>query len=309
MNKFRYLIVIVLLAAYLRFAALDTTVNLSNNILTMFFNVGSIIALWYFVCRLFADLNLRWLKEVSAFFLAISPWHIMLVNYPWQISCSIFIAILGSFVFINFIKNKILLFVSITILILLSSQFSKPFIFGIDNTKAPFWLTDEQRREHGKDYNNPAVKFLHNKITNYSLSFLDHYSEHFSGDFLFIAGDVSLNRKISDFGQMYLFDIVFLFTGILAIIKKFQWRWGIISLWLVLAPINSALTFTPPDSLRSALMIVPLIIISSFGVITLFGLIHKYTKGLIKYSAVLVILFLIMWDLSRFLSQCLFHVC
>lgn len=125
----------------------------------------------------------------------------------------------------------------------------------------------------------------------------------FFGDYLFIVGDVSLNRKISDFGQMYLFDIAFLFMGLFATVRKFNWRWGIVLLWLILAPINSALTFVPPDSLRSALMIVPLIIISSFGAITLFGLIHKYTDGLIRYSSIFTILFLMIWDISHFLYQ------
>lgn len=305
MNRLRYLFLIVITAILLRFVALDTTADLLSNILVMFFGVGSVVGLWYLVGQLFVGSDYRWMKEVSAFFLAISPWHIILINYSWQISLSIFIVILGSFVLIKLIKDKIWLFFSIAILIFVSNQLSRPFIFGIENTKAPLWLTDEQRREHGKDYNNLAVKFIHNKIINYSLSFLDHYSEHFSGDFLFIAGDVSLNRKISDFGQMYLFDIVFLLMGIFAIVRKFDWRWGIVLLWLILAPINSALTFVPPDSLRSALMIVPLVIISSFGAITLFGLIHKYTEGLIRYSSIFIILSLMAWDLSRFLHQCL----
>ncbi len=309
MNRLRNLLFIVILAALLRFVALDTAADLSNNIYVMFFGVGSVVALWCLVGQLFAGSNFKWMKEVSAAFLAISPWHIMLVNDSWQLSFSIFIAILGSLIFIKLIKNKIWLFFSISVLIFFTNQFSKPFIFGIANTKAPLWLTDEQRREHGKDYNNPAVKFFHNKLINYSLSFLDHYSEHFSGDFLFTVGDVSLNRKVSDFGQMYLFDIVFLFMGIFEIVRKFNWRWGIILLWLILAPINSALTFVPPDSLRSALMVVPLVIISSFGAITLFGLIHKYTKGLINYSLIFIILSLMALDLNRFLHQCLFHVC
>lgn len=302
MTKLRYLFLTIILASVLRFSALDKTADLTNNFLTMIFSIGSVVAIWW-CAGMIVGPRYRWMKDISAFLLAISPWHIFLINHSWQISFSIFAAILGNIILMKTIKNNKWLTFSVIVLIVLANQFFRPFVLGFANTKVPIWLTDEQRREHGQNYESMAVKFFHNKVINYGLSFLDHYSEHFSGDFLFIVGDVSLNRKISDFGQMYLFDIIFLFVGFFAIVKKFDWKWGIILLWLILAPINSALTFIPPDSLRSALMIVPLIIISSFGAITLFGLIHTYTDGLIRYSSIFAILFLMIWDISRFLHQ------
>lgn len=230
--------------------------------------IGSVIAIWWFVSKLFP--RLRFLGEVSALFLAISPWHLILINYSWKINLSILMALLGSVVLIKVVKNRKWLALSIFLLIILSNLLYKPLELGFSNTQVPVWLTDEQRREHGADYNNPLVRLFHNKAVNYTLSFFDHYSEHFSGDFLFFNGET----------LMYLFDILFLLIGFYAMIRKFEWSsWGVILLWLAAVPINSALTFNPPDFLRSALMVVPLVIISSFGALTLFNVIHRRIKG------------------------------
>lgn len=233
------------------------------------FGVGSVIAIWLFVSKLFP--RLRFLGEVSALFLAISPWHLTLINYSWEISLSILVALLGGVVLIKVVKDKRWMVISISLLIIISSQLYKHFELGFSNTQVPVWLTDEQRREHGQSYNNWETKIFHNKAVNYTISFFEHYSEHFSGDFLFFNGET----------LMYLFDILFLLIGLYTMIRKFEWSsWGIIVLWLVVAPINSALTFNPPDLVRSALMVVPLVIISSFGALTLFNVILQKTKRL-----------------------------
>lgn len=249
------------------------------DLLGIILGAGPVIAIWWFVRKLFP--RSRFLGEISAFFLAISPWHLSLINYSWKINLSILIALLGSIVLIKVVRNKKWLVFSIVVLITATSQLYKPFKLGFSNTQVPVWLTDEQRREHGQDYNHWETKLFHNKVVNYSLSFLEHYGEHFSGDFLFIVGDTNLVKKDGGFGQMYLFDILFLLIGFYAMIRKFEWSsWGIILLWLILSPINSALTFNPPDSLRSALMVVPLTVISSFGALTLFNVILQKTKRL-----------------------------
>lgn len=237
------------------------------DLLGIILGVGSVIAIWWFVSKLFP--RLRFLGEVSALFLLISPWHLILINYSWKINLSILMALLGSTVLIKVVKGRKWLTLAIFLLIILSNLLYKPLELGFSNTQVPVWLTDEQRREHGQSYNNWETKIFHNKAINYSLSFLEHYSDHFSGDFLFF----------SEKTLMYLFDILFLLIGLYTMIRKFEWSsWGIIVLWLVVTPINSALTFNPPDSLRSALMVIPLVIISSFGALTLFNVIHRWMK-------------------------------
>lgn len=237
------------------------------DLLGIILGTGSVIAIWWFVSKLFPQQ--RFLKAISALFLTISPWHLTIINYSWEISLSILVALLSGVVLIKIVKDKRWLVISISLLIIITSQLYKHFELGFSNTQVPVWLTDQQRREHGQSYNNWETKVFHNKAINYSLSFLEHYSDHFSGDFLFF----------SEKTLMYLFDILFLLIGFYAMIRKFEWSsWGVILLWLILSPINSTLTFNPPDSLRSALMVIPLVIISSFGALTLFNVIHRWMK-------------------------------
>lgn len=258
MNGKKYLVVILILAVFLRLAPSWALI----------FSIGSIVAIWYFVGQLFP--KIKWMKETSALFLAISPWHISLIHYSWKITFAVFIAILGTILSIKYFKKSKWLFVLVAVLIMITSQLLSSFALDLTNAEDVIWLTDQQRREHGQNYDGFTVKLLHNKVMNYSLSFLGHYSDHFSGDFLFFNEET----------LMYLFDIVFLLTGFFNMIKKSKWeRWGIILMWLILAPINSTFTFSPPDFLRSALMIVPLIIISSFGAITSSEVVYKFMKG------------------------------
>lgn len=309
MKKYFFLVLISILGLFLRYIFLERLAS-QTNFLTIVFNVGSIIGLWFLMKELFNETQFKWLPEFSAIFLSISPWHILLLNYGLKTNTVILLAILGTIFFKKLCKAKKSFYVSFVILILLLSQIYKPFAFNFSNTQAPLWLTDQQRREHGTEYNEVFVKLLHNKGINYGLSFLEHYSNYFSPDFLFIVGDTNLSLRIPDFGLMYLFDPLFLIAGFLTIFKKIELqRSKVILIWLVLAPINSALTYQPSNMLSSALMIVPLIAISSLGMVTIASSILTRFKGLaVKYFSMVILTLLIIWDFSRFIHQYLFHL-
>ena len=76
---------------------------------------------------------------------------------------------------------------------------------------------------------------------------------------LFVSGDVR-----NSFPLMYLFDFIFIITAVIFIIKSPK-GWGIIFIWLLMAPLPSALDLQPPNALLSSNMIVPLVLLSSFS--------------------------------------------
>lgn len=255
MKNKRYLVIILILSAFLRL----------NSFWVLIFGVLSVVLVWYLAGQLFP--KQKWTKEACALFLAVSPWHISLAGYAFQASLAILIAVLGTSLLIKIFQGK-WLYLSMGVLILVSSQIVSPFAINFTNAKDVVWLTDQQRREHGEFYDSFTVKAFHNKAINYSLSFLEHLGEHFSGDFLFISG------------KMYLFDILFLMIGFFALIKKNEWdKRGVILLWLGLAPVNSAFSFAPPDPFKAALMIIPLVIISSYGAVVLFERVQSFLEG------------------------------
>lgn len=219
---------------------------------TLLLNLASVVGIYLLARSLPNAKKFPLFPKVTALFLAISPWFLFF-SQDQRAGLIFFLTISGVYTIIRFFKKYLTLAVTIFLLAVNFSLVSAP------STQDPIWLTIEQRREHGNFYNNPLVLLEHNKMINYTLSFLDHYFQHFQGDFLFITGDVREN-----FALMYLFDLAFIMVSVIYIIKRPR-GWGIIIIWLLLAPIPSALDLQPPNALKSFNMIAPLVLLSSFG--------------------------------------------
>lgn len=126
---------------------------------------------------------------------------------------------------------------------------------------------NEQRGEH-VDYLSIVPKLLHNKIVNYGLLYVNNWSKHFWGEFLFLSGDVIERNRIPETGLMYMLDVVFLIVGFYSLIRKSSPSWNLVLCWLFVAPAAAALTFQSPHALRAHNMVVPLVIISAHGFVT-----------------------------------------
>jgi len=113
--------------------------------------------------------------------------------------------------------------------------------------------------------NQPLLltRALHNRPVEYSLDFLRRYFSHFDSDFLFFTGDPIRPRYRSpDVGQSLWFGLPFFFIGLYFLAKHRLWP---ILIWLILAPISSAITFETPSSIRALLMITPLALTLALG--------------------------------------------
>jgi len=123
----------------------------------------------------------------------------------------------------------------------------------------PFWQINEARGEHQDG------RIFHNKLQAYGTLFLKNYLEHFSGDFLFIRGDPIPRNNVPDMGVLYLFDLPFLILGVYFLISKKEKFANLLFIWLLIAPVASALTFQSPQALRALNMVIPITIISAYG--------------------------------------------
>ncbi len=182
--------------------------------------------------------------------------------------------------------------------------FSRAAGVGLFADPGPLARINEQRGEHG-DYKSLVAKVYHNKAANYGLAFLENWAKHFDGEFLFMTGDSIQRNKVPETGQMYLFDILFLAVG-LAVAKNSK-GWGIILLWLIIAPLASALTFQSPSALRAQNMVIPLVIISAFGLVTILDWLKRQRKSLLAighWSLIIVI----AWSLTRYLHMYYVHM-
>lgn len=138
---------------------------------------------------------------------------------------------------------------------------------GLFADSGPLSRIEEQRTEHG-DFRSIPSRALHNKLVNYGLAFVENWSEHYHGLFLFLSGDDIQRNKVPETGQMYLFDLPLLMVGLWFIIRNYSQNpklYSLIVYWLIIAPIAAALTFQSPHALRAQNMVIPLVIISSLG--------------------------------------------
>lgn len=184
----------------------------------------------------------------------------------WRILFPLSINALGIILLIKLLKRAFWFYPAIVIFVFLFNTIYKPIEFGFFGNSVPVWITDEQRREHGINYDNFGVLAIHNKVVNYAYFYLEHYFDYFRGDLIFTNGNF-----------LYLFDVLFIGFGLWAIIKLPK-GWEAILVWLFAAPLTSALDFQPPNILKAANMIVPLTLISSFGLLKIINLIFRLDR-------------------------------
>lgn len=178
---------------------------------------------------------------------------------------------------------------------------------GLFADTGPFWRTNEQRGEH-KDFRSPLAVVLHNKPINYGLSFLENYSDHFWGEFLFLSGDEIQRNRVPEMGQMYLVSLPLVVFGLISIAKS-PGGWVPILFWLLVSPLAAALTFQAPHALRAQNMVVPLVVISAYGALNLWQWIGSLK---IPRAATVILLYGFMvvyaWDFTRYLHQYYVHM-
>ena len=118
---------------------------------------------------------------------------------------------------------------------------------------------------------NPLItRFYSNKLIYYGRFFTTFYSQHLSGDFLFVNNGNPIRYTIPFTGNLYLIQAPFLLLGLAFLIveglKNKKYNYLIPVAWLLIAPIPAGLTWEDlPNIQRSSLMIIPLIIITVFG--------------------------------------------
>lgn len=107
--------------------------------------------------------------------------------------------------------------------------------------------------------------FLHNKYTYSVLNFSERYFDHFSPSFLFFKGEAS-DENIPGMGLLLFAEMIFLPLGIISFFKKNKkGRGALLFIWLFISPIPSALTKGGAHINRASLMIVPLAVLSGYG--------------------------------------------
>ena len=134
-----------------------------------------------------------------------------------------------------------------------------------------------------------------------------NYLMSFSTTFLLSNGDPNLRQGIEGFGQMYVFEIIFVFIGITSALfldfKSNKKIYLAFFLWLILSPIPSSLTIDGGShASRLILMLPPLTFFSAIGFKQLLD--NLLVKKEIFYKLILAgILFFMLFNFTKFMHR------
>ena len=114
---------------------------------------------------------------------------------------------------------------------------------------------------------------------NTMLAFGQNYLFHFSPKFLFVSGDSISRSQFPGNSQLFWLDILFIFLGLVFLIKKRKLSYWFILVALLVAPIPASITKESPHALRSILMAPIFSILTALGVSYFLKLTGKYQKS------------------------------
>lgn len=180
-----------------------------------------------------------------------------------------------------------------------SSRFSGLSFFA---DPGPVSRTNELRGEHQFPSSFDS-QLIHNKLTAYGISFIGHYLDHFTPNFLFINGDPLIRNKVPEAGQFYLVTSIFLIFGLIYLIRNKVDHSKLLVAWILVAPIASSMTYQTPHALRALNMVIPLTLLMGFGLYKLVTLV----KGKLRYLLIGVICIFIVFELTHYLESYYVH--
>ncbi|OGD63405.1 hypothetical protein A2160_02935 [Candidatus Beckwithbacteria bacterium RBG_13_42_9] len=154
-----------------------------------------------------------------------------------------------------------------------------------------------------EDGEGKLAKLIHHRFWQYLNIFTNNYVSHFSFDYLFLKGDSNPRHSVQLVGNLYLVQLPFLILGIYYLFSKKRWRLLPLLFWLILAPIPAAITTAVPHALRSLPMVIPLIILSAYGLVELTAAMKKSfpKKFILLYCSIALLLLILLAEFSRYL--------
>lgn len=246
----------------------------------------------------------RWLglPLIASFLLAISPWHLQLSRAAFEANLALFFFVLAGWLAVLFFKNKksSLLFLGFIFFILTAYTYNSYrllaplcliFLMSLIFLKIPskrkilvlaslliFFLSlpflqfsfsqkGRARFLQTSAFSEYPTSSLREKIKIYPLVFMKNYFSYFSLNFLFNFGDGIGRHQMRNFGLLSRWQFPFLLIGGYLLLKERRHFWSRVILGLILiAPLPAALSRPSPHSLRSFLLVIPLIMVVSLGV-------------------------------------------
>jgi|WetSurMetagenome_2_1015567.scaffolds.fasta_scaffold06791_2 4-amino-4-deoxy-L-arabinose transferase-like glycosyltransferase len=153
---------------------------------------------------------------------------------------------------------------------------------------------------------NPSLeKIVLNKYFGASYQIAQNYINSFSPSFLFDKGGEKLVHNIGSFGNLYLIDAIFLLAGFAALFWNREKSLRLLFVWLIIAPISSAVTRDAPNSTRLFVLMPLFVLVASYGFYHIFAFLRK--KTVFNFAIKVILIFLFLFNIALFLDIYFVH--
>ncbi len=280
------------------------------------FGVLSILFLYLIVWKLSKKFSVALL---SAFFLAIAPWHIQFSRGGFEANTALFFYLLGGFLYLQFLTKKKYVWLLFSIVALVVTMYTynaykliapitlvailsyyvipNPFrnpqkiLKQVQNDRFKFGMTIAIivllsfpifLFSEGSSRFLTASAFGGRGVFAYPIIYLQNYFSFFSLPFLFATGDGFGRHSIVGMGPLFRFELPLLLLGLFALFKQRKTFFAqVIFFLLLVAPVTAALTQPSPHQLRSFLLVIPLTVLIAYGLVVLWEKKSKVIKALV----------------------------
>lgn len=256
------------------------------------------------------------IKKKNYFLIILSMLLFGLSSYTYNISrfispiffLTIFIYFRKQLHFLSFKKRIILLFIYITILF----PIIMPIILGV---KGFISQTNElliggdslasmvEFRSYLLNTNSMVTIIFFNKwvltFWNYILNLINFLSV----DFFFVKGDIQGHFGVGNFGMFYPVELITISIGIYEIIMKKIRAFYPFLIWILVVVIFVSINKITPHATRSYMMVIPMSVLSSVGLIFLIKKIKIYNKRLVLLSTYLFFMIFFLYSVLFFLHS------
>lgn len=275
----------------------------------------------------FSKRQVEYISLISSFLLSISSWHIHFSRGGFETNQALFLFLLALFLAVIYIEKKKLIYIILSAFLFAASIYtyhsfriiSPIFFVGLSlifiyknigyrkNIIAtillflvlclPIFLFSlspdgSARFSATSVFSELGHLSFFEKIVQYPFAILKNYLSYFSFYYLFDTGDGIGRHQIPEFGELFKWQLPFLLIGIYSFLKsKGKLMKLIIISMIVVAPLPASLAVPSPHSLRSLLMVLPLMFLISVGLIYFFERLRA-----VKLYAFLILLILASFE-------------
>lgn len=250
---------------------------------SVIFSLATVIITFFLAKKISGQ---EWIGLTSSFFVTVLPWFFIFSRTGYEATAGLTFYLLAIYLFLLLPKSNLFLPLSILTFILSAYSYNS---FRLISPLTIIVLAIFERKDLVKRikenftilaliiillalsiwpiyrlYSKDVGGFRLRVVGSHPNTFLSSYFSHFHPAFLFTEGDRNVRSQQMGFGQLYLFNGLFIVFGLIYIGRKSKYGLLIILLTLI-APIPAAITKESPHALRS-ISIVPFIsILSAFG--------------------------------------------